>query len=175
MKLHSGLITKGIGTSSSRWEELTIRSIVIVKYGQGSYYFDSRSVHWHEDHRMLFVARCVFIASLSHQNHNLAVRVWPTPVISRRNCIKFILDLRPAPVIHHFRPLMTYSSPSRFASQLMLVASDEAYIRVLIWCYIIGKSATYYCGFSHAKTRADLTAQKRLEPLFLLFSITVVF
>jgi len=40
---------------------------------------------------------------------------------------QFYSNLRPAPVIHHFRPLITYSFPSRFASQLILVASEEAY------------------------------------------------
>ena len=32
----------------------------------------------------------------------------------------------PAPDVHHLRPLITYSSPSRTISALMLVASDDA-------------------------------------------------
>ena len=32
----------------------------------------------------------------------------------------------PAPDVHHFSPLMTYSSPSRTAEDAILVASDEA-------------------------------------------------
>jgi hypothetical protein len=31
-----------------------------------------------------------------------------------------------APVVHHLRPLITYSSPSRSMRALMLVASDDA-------------------------------------------------
>jgi hypothetical protein len=32
----------------------------------------------------------------------------------------------PMPEVHHFRPLMTYSSPSRTMLASMLVASEEA-------------------------------------------------
>jgi hypothetical protein len=32
----------------------------------------------------------------------------------------------PAPLVHHLRPRMTYSSPSRVMVERMLVASEEA-------------------------------------------------
>ena len=50
-----------------------------------------------------------------------------------------------APVIHHLRPLMTYSSPSRSIRVAMLVASEEATV-----------------GLGHRERRADLAVEQRV-------------
>ena len=56
-----------------------------------------------------------------------------------------------APVLHHLRPLTTYSSPSRTIVVAMLVASLLATL-----------------GLGHAEAGADLALEQRHEPALLL-------
>lgn len=56
----------------------------------------------------------------------------------------------------------------------MFVASEEAWAVYKMQWYAEYYKTTYYCGFSHAKARADLPSQKWLEPLFLLFGVAIV-